>query len=1054
MSSYTISLDLEPILGKIEEAYAEGRWDDVGSLAEEALQLDPSCEEARSLLELARYNTRHGQDRGSRRSSEMRQLTVLMADQVDSTGFAERHDHEIVEDVTLRFQNIVASAVEKYDGKVQHFEGDGIFAYFGLAPTYEDMPRRAVQAALDAHSGLRRLSEHVRRSMGDEFAVRIALHTEVALVADPRVSGSIGNVASRLQRHAGRSAPVISAATQRLVAGYFDLRELGPRKLDGLTTPITVFEVVGVRSARSRFEARTALSPLAGRSLELRRLRERWEKVKAGAFQATALIGEPGVGKSRLAYEVQQFLSADGATVLRTACSEAQEQQQLGPVRSLIAAVAGIGHGDSHSMRWRKLCDAFTAVVPDPERQLPLLAFAAGIPPQAGYHLPDLYPVALREMTLGTIADVIHHRAHQSRVAIVVEDLQWADPSTTELLGRLVSEGDRAPLWLLVTMRPVPHLLSSIEDRFVVGPLPPDDASVLVSHLLSPLPPSDPLVARIVQRSDGVPLYIEELSDALPPDATNTALDESIPPALRDPLQSRLDTMSSSARRLAQIIATIGVDVDRKLLTDVLDVLGESAMDVDALLISLAAAGIIETVPDRSVPAVQFHHKLLRDLAYYSQKRSDRMPRHSATAASLARSLAPAENPHSAAIARHLEKAERRADAFGFYMGAAMQARDHAAYAESLKNLDAAGGLLGALPEPAALEAELNLRMLRAHTLTTVDGYAAARVADEYERALEICRALIERTGVERLITHALIGLWATRAVAGRLDRTGEVLREADRVERERDVGDLGPVLKAIRAMDHLFRGDVARARHGFEEALAAWDPTAPLPDGLALPNCPLVATLSTYGLCLMLSDEHHAADSAFGDAIKRADSLPFPIGAYSGAFARIYRAMSLRWSGRLDESGADVVDSIAIGERHGFTDWVNLGRIHGAALAAIATPDSDAVDIFVTAIEFWRSIGGGVFLSSFFVEAATARLNGGQKEAARLLLEQADVLAKETNQLLVLPEWLLTYSALQASLGAQGAEVAATMAEGREIARRQGNHFTARKLDHAASRH
>jgi class 3 adenylate cyclase len=1043
---------VEHLLESAEEAVVDRRWHDVVSLANDVLDLAPENDEATRLIKLGARKV-HGLPHEMRVQPQLRQLTVLMCDQQDSSGFSERHDPEIVHEISVDFHEAVNWSVEHHGGRVEYHQGDGVLAYFGFPRGQQDAARRAVQAGIDLLAEVDRLDRRVAHDLADQLIVRVAVHTDTALVAEfeeatmsrpVALSGRIANLASRLQQLADGRSVIISDATRALIEGQFVMERIGEVTLRGFSQPVVAHRVVAPLEPRSRLQAASTLSPFVGRSSELAVLLGHWQTVRNGTRRASAVTGEPGIGKSRLVHEIEQQIRADGAQVAHTECRAESRAEPWHPIRSLLAALAGFGHDDDNDTRWAKFCTALSPHVPDPDRDLPLLALIAGIVAPDQVSLPDVHPVLLRELTLTTVSDVLSHLASSSPTVLVVEDLQWADPSTLELLTRLTSATDPLPLWVLMTTRhdqPASGLICKVVK---LQPLEAMSARRLATELTG-MPEASLRVDGIVSRSSGVPFYIEELARSITPEQGDGDV---VPATLRDLLQERLDAAGPRARRIAQVMATVGQEVQVRLLEAVL---AETDINVRSLeneigLARLLRAGIIERIDAPAEPALRFHHVLLQETSYAGQLAVERLERHAAVADVLAQQGPASENPHSAIIARHLVLADRFGEAINFYLAAVQQASGQAAYKEAIEHVDAALAVLDGVPEEARASGELALRMWRAHAHTYLVGYAAPLVLADYERALELCWSLRHRERGGRDVSLALIGLWASLAVRGDLRRTADVLEVMIGLEDDAEAADLASILTCCRGMDQLFRGKVPAALALLADALAQYDDEAPTVEGWKLPNCPMVATLATYGLGLVFQGDLTAAQQAADRALARAAFLPFPVGPYSKAFAKAYRALALRNTGELEQARLEALEVVAIGERHGFADWIGNGGIHLAAIEA-ATGDPVAGETLVSAVDAWQAMGGGLFLASFLAEASEAMLVNGQVERAASLLDRAFGLVEQTGQDSHLVEMMRVRAALRREQGAPAEEVDRLVLAGLRLAEEQGNALFAAKL-------
>ncbi len=1040
---------VDRLLEDAGDAVLDRRWPDVASLAGDVLVLDPDNEEAARLLALSERKA-GGLTHEQRVPPKRRQLTVLMCDQEDSSGFSDRHDAETVHDVDVAFHEAVHWAVERHGGKIHHHQGDGVLAYFGFPRGQEDAARRAVDAGLDLYRQLAPLQARVAHDLGDRLVVRIAVHTDTAVVADfeeavrsrtAAVSGRIGNLASRLQQLSDGRSVIISEATHALIEGQFIAESMGPVTLRGFSDTVVAFRI-DAHVGRPAEPATSPATPFIGRRSEVSQLLDTWNDVETSCGATTILVGEPGLGKSRLIREVERAVTDAGGQVLRTACAVTSRAEQWYSLRRLLGSVAGFRHDDDNEERWTKLSAALLPIVPDPTRDLPLLAHVAGIPGSGRFQLPDLHPAALRELTLCSARDVLTHLAAATPTLLVVEDIHWSDPSSWELLTRVAAETAADRLWLLMSSRDERHASEMAAGVVRLSPLSDHDATMLASTLTD-LPSDSEAVSTIVSRANGVPLYIQELASSV---RWKRPSDVELPLTLRDLLQSRLDVAGTRARRIAQVLSTIGAEAEERLLDEVLSRLGLASMSIDSSVRRLADAGIVEYVPERAEPTLRFHHVLLQEAAYSSQLAIEREERHGCVADVLAEQGEVLENPHAAGIARHLALGDRPGEALLFYGVAVQQAIANAAYRESLDLLDAALQVVDRLPDDERTPSELNLRMWRAYAHTSAEGYASPSVLAEYERSLELCWTLRREDRARRHVTHALIGLWASLAIAGQLSRTADVLSATVGLEDDPDAADLSHVILSCRGMDLLFRGELVESEALLTASLDRYDHDGSVPEGWVLPNCPMVATLATLGLCLVLRGEPGRAREIADWSMKRAATLPFPMGPYSTAFAKVYRAMGLRNADEPEAARAEALDAIEIGERYGFAEMIWTGRIHLAAIDA-ATGDPAAVEALVAAVDGWQATGGGAFLPCFLAEAAEAMLRQGDLERARSLLGRASLLADSSGQRTHATEISRVQAELRRAEGADGEEIERIIRPALALAELQGARLFELKL-------
>ena len=480
---------------------AVGEWDAVRDLASAALALAPDSEDARQLLNDASSEAPV--------AGERRQLTVMFCDMVGSTALSQDHDPEVLREVLRSYQAACDEAVRRYEGRIARFVGDGVLAYFGHPVAHEDDARRAVRAGLDLLEAIEPVTDEARRRFGIDVRVRIAVHTGLVVRAamgspttpDPdAIVGETPNLAARLQELAEPGTLVISDATLALVRGWFLVAPLPPASLKGIDREISAYRVLDEQSASSRLSSRVDLTPFVGRTDELETLQRLWDDVKQGAARSVLLVGDAGVGKSRLADVMRRRVEASEGAALTTGCSSYQTTTPLYAARRLIEAAADIDVRNDGPQALPKLWTAMDSV--GQGASLPLLADLLGLPPEPWCPAPELDGALLRERVLVTLVDWVVAVADRMPRLVLVEDVQWADPTTLELLGRIVSrripglflvltarEGFSSP-WRSVEVLPVDRL-SEVDLRELAGRLP--EARVLDEVSLDEL----------IERSDG-----------------------------------------------------------------------------------------------------------------------------------------------------------------------------------------------------------------------------------------------------------------------------------------------------------------------------------------------------------------------------------------------------------------------------------------------------------------------------------------------------------------------------------------------------------------------
>jgi class 3 adenylate cyclase len=526
-----------------------------------------------------------------RPEAERRQLTVLFCDLVDSTALSARLDPEQMREVIRAYQIGVGEVVRRWEGHIAKYMGDGVLAYFGWPQAHEDDAERAVRAGLELVQTVATL----RPAASPVLQLRVGIATGHVVVGDlggqetpdkDAVVGETPNLASRLQSLAEPGSIVISQATRRLVGAVFELDDLGPQRLKGFAEPLATWRVSGQSKAEGRFEARhtTGLTPLVGREEELSLLLRRWEQVKDGEGQVVLIPGEPGIGKSRLVREVRERLAGEPHIRLLYQCSPHHTTGPLHPVIEQLEHAAGFERDDPPEAKLDKLEALLGRGTDRLDEAVPLIAALLGFPSAHQYPLPELTPERQKQRTMEMLVDQLEGLTAGQPVLMVYEDIHWIDPSTLELLGLVTERIQGLPVLGIITFRPEfalpwagqPHVsalpLTRLGRRAGVA---------LVKSVVGAKALPDEVSSQIVGKTDGVPLFVEELtktvlesgllkdagdryelSGPLPPLA--------IPTTLHDSLLARLDRLAP-VKEVAQMGAAIGREFPHELLAAVAD---------------------------------------------------------------------------------------------------------------------------------------------------------------------------------------------------------------------------------------------------------------------------------------------------------------------------------------------------------------------------------------------------------------------------------------------------------------------------------------------------
>ena len=834
-------------------------------------------------------------------TAERRQLTVLFCDLVGSTAQAARLDPEDMRDVIAGYQNACSAVVRRFDGHVAKYLGDGVLAYFGWPRAHEDDAERAVRAGLDMAQAVGRLAW----SEGPPLAARVGIATGVVMVGDligesatQDVVGATPILAARLQGFADPGAVVIASTTRRLLGDLFELTDLGERELKDFAESIQAWRVVGASRAESRFEALHGqkLTALVGREQEIGLLVERWERAKDGEGQVVLLSGEPGIGKSRVVRALRERLADQPLLTLSHYCSPYHTNTALYPIIGHLERAAGFARDDGAAVRLDKL-EALLALGTDALAEaVPLVAALLGIATAGRYQAQALSPQRQKQRTLEILVDQVAGLAARQPVLAVYEDAHWMDPTTLEGLGMLIGRLRRLPVLVLITFRPEfspPWTGHAHVTQLSLSRLARRHGQALVEGVTGgkALPPE--VLDQIVAKTEGVPLFVEELTTAVLESGLLTDAGDhfelsgplppfAIPATLRDSLMARLDRLAS-VREVAQMGAVIGREFAHELVAAISPLRGnELAAALDQLVAS-------ELIFRRGAPPdarYTFKHALVQDAAYHSLLKSKRQQLHARIARVLARNFPSAAEHQPEVLAHHFTLAGLAKEAIGYWQQAGELSARSYANVEAIAHLTKGMELIRTLPASVERDhQELDLLTLLGPLLAAVKGYSAGEVETTYLRAEELCRDV----GDARQLFQIVFGLRSYYEFRGELRKARAAAERCLGLAQElSDPELLVASYRAVGGNAHRL-GEFAAARAHLEQSIAIGgsqerqpDPVRNLADARAVSRVYLSRTLGPLGYpdqALRTSDEALAMAERLAHPYTSAEILHFASG-------------------------------------------------------------------------------------------------------------------------------------------------------------------------------
>jgi class 3 adenylate cyclase/predicted ATPase len=771
-----------------------------------------------------------------------RQLTVLSCDLVDATALAGQLDPEDWHAVVLAYHATCTEVIQRFDGYMAQYLGDGLLVYFGYPNAQEDAAQRAVRSGLGIVEAMGTLHTRLARDHGVRLAVRLGIHTGLVMVGavggagrqEQLAFGETPNVAARLQSLARPNQVVLSARTQRLVGGEFVYEDLGVHALLGVSEPLRVYSVRGEGSVESRFEAATAAgrTPFVGRDEELGLLLRRWEQAKEGEGQVVLLVGEPGIGKSRLTQTLHERIVEEPHLRVQYQCLPYYTNSAFSPILRQLERAARFLREDTPAQKLDKL-EALLASGPVPIPEVaPLLAALLALPTGDRYPPLTLSPQRQKERTLEALADQFVEQSRQQPVVCLFEDAHWSDPSSLELLDLLVYRVPALRVLVVITSRPefasrwggyahvTTHTLNRLTRR---------EGAALVAAVTGgkALPPA--VLEQVVAKTDGVPLFVEELtktvleSNLLVDQGDHYALAGSLPPlavpaTLQDALLARLDRLAA-VKEVAQIGAVLGREFAYELLAAV-SLLREEALQ-DALD-QFVHAGLLFR---RGIPpeaSYRFKHALVQDAAYASLLKSTRQQLHTRTATVLKEQFPALADAEPEVLAHHYTEAGRNEEAIPYWHRAGQRALGRSANAEAIGHLTKGLEVLTTLPDtPERWQEELALQMDLGVALTVTKGFTGPELEQVYTRAYELC----QRIGDIPKLVLVLYSLWNVYLVRAALQTALEVAQKLSALAQCEQDPIFLMMAHSVQGQTRFMRGEIAVARTHLEQGIALYDP-------------------------------------------------------------------------------------------------------------------------------------------------------------------------------------------------------------------------------------
>ena len=774
-------------------------------------------------------------------TAERRQVTVMFSDLVGSTALSARMDPEDLREIISSYQKCVAETVQRFGGFVAKYMGDGVLVYFGYPQAHEDDAERSMRAGLELIAAVTALKSPV------PMQTRVGIATGLVVVGDligsgeaqeRGIVGETPNLAARLQTIAEPNKVVIAEGTRKLLGNLFELEDLGTKDLKGVTGPVRAWAALRVSSAEGRFEAMhaTGLTDLVGREEELDLLLRRWSKAKTGEGQVVLLSGEAGIGKSRLTAALLERLASEPHTRLRYFCSPQHTDSAFYPIISQTERAAGLAHDDTLQAKLDKL-DAVLAQTSTPIQDAGLFAEMLSLPNDGRYPALDITSEQRRRKTLEALASQVEALSRSTPVLMIFEDAHWTDPTSLEVVSRVVDRLRNLRVLLIVTFRPEfdpPWIGRPYVAAVTLNRLAQRDIETVIDNVVgNKLIPAS-IRQDIIERTDGIPLFVEEMTKAVLEAGSEDAAQHvasaipspglAVPASLQASLMARLDRLGP-AKEVAQIGAAIGREFSHALLSAVMKRPGP---ELASSLVRLIETGLLFRQGTPPHATYLFKHALVQDAPYGSLLREPRRALHARIAKMSEGQFADIAESQPELLARHCTEAGLIERAAGLWGKAGQRSLARSALLEAVTQLTHAIDQIATLPPTPALRREqIELQIALINSLMHVKGQAAPETKVALERArllIEQAEALGEPPEDPLLLFSVLYGFWAANFVAFK----GDIMREiaAQVLTLAQKQGTNAPLLMAHRFMgiSLLCTGDIVEGRAHLEQAIALYD--------------------------------------------------------------------------------------------------------------------------------------------------------------------------------------------------------------------------------------
>lgn len=928
------------------------------------------------------------------RSAEQRHLTVLFCDLIDSTGLCEALGQEEYAYLLKEYHDLTVAAIKPLEGHVAQYLGDGILLYFGYPAAHEDDSRRAILAGQAILAAVQRHNAGLG-PQGRPIEVRMGIHAGMIVAGgvgpdatkDDLALGQAPNIAARLQSLAAPGTIVVSDTVHGLVEGFFSFVELGTHKLKGISEAIELFQVVD-KVTRSRFDASAArgLTPFVGRREELAKLRELWRKTCAGDSGVVLIRGEAGIGKSRLARLIAEDALRGDATLTDCECSPYHLNTTLHPIVEALTRLLGLADAHTADDRLDRLELFLNKREVELAAAVPLIASLMGIAFEPRYALPPMGPELLREETLKLLLALVRQAARPH--LIVLEDLQWADATTLELVRRLIEERIPDSVMMVMNCRPEftpawgnEHVSCNLELERLQG----EDLKALIARVTLKQQLSPAIAEQIARTSDGIPLFAEELTKAMlesgaDKQQTPTPTPTQVPTSLQDSLMARLDRLGS-AKELAQRAAVIGRRFQYSVLLGIANV---AEAEVRGGLERLIGAGLVFAGGSAPHTLYEFKHALVQVAAYESLLRRVRQELHRRVVVTLETASPETVANQPELLAHHCQLGGLADKAIDYWLAAGMSAFARSANIEAAAHLRAGRALLDQSDDvDQRRQRELRLLSVLGPALIATAGFAAAEVGGVFERGRVLCEAASGDPDTFPVLT----GSWVFFLVRGELELSRRYAEEM--LALGKLTGNDHFLIEARYSLgnSHYWLGDVEAAREELQTAAVLYDPVRHASHALLFGQDPGVTAQCYLSFTLWMLGRPDESTAALAAAVRTAEPLNHP---FTTAWPKAFRTLLHSYRNEPEQARAAAEDLVAFSLEQQQQYWLAAGVIVSGWGMAHAGKVDEGIAQMQTGIARYAAAGAGVSLPHFYGLLTEVLTMAGRLDEAQASLDRA----------------------------------------------------------------